>query len=44
MFRTYYFCEMPYAYPPGFEFAEVTRTADVIARLPDEAETEAHPS
>jgi alkanesulfonate monooxygenase SsuD/methylene tetrahydromethanopterin reductase-like flavin-dependent oxidoreductase (luciferase family) len=26
MFRTYYFCEMPYAYPPGYEFADVTRT------------------
>jgi alkanesulfonate monooxygenase SsuD/methylene tetrahydromethanopterin reductase-like flavin-dependent oxidoreductase (luciferase family) len=26
MFRTYYFCEMPYAYPPGFDVADVTRT------------------
>src|SRR5579864_2131936 len=25
MFRTYYFSEMPYAYPPGPEFADVTR-------------------
>jgi alkanesulfonate monooxygenase SsuD/methylene tetrahydromethanopterin reductase-like flavin-dependent oxidoreductase (luciferase family) len=26
MFRTYYFCEFPYAYPPGEEFVSVTRT------------------
>jgi alkanesulfonate monooxygenase SsuD/methylene tetrahydromethanopterin reductase-like flavin-dependent oxidoreductase (luciferase family) len=26
MFRTYYFSEMPYAYTPAFEFADVTRT------------------
>lgn len=26
MFRTYYFSEMPYPYPPALEFADVTRT------------------
>jgi alkanesulfonate monooxygenase SsuD/methylene tetrahydromethanopterin reductase-like flavin-dependent oxidoreductase (luciferase family) len=26
MFRTYYFTEMPYAYPPAFEHAAITRT------------------
>jgi alkanesulfonate monooxygenase SsuD/methylene tetrahydromethanopterin reductase-like flavin-dependent oxidoreductase (luciferase family) len=26
MFRTYYFTEMPYPYPPAFEFAAITRT------------------